>query len=131
MNKLLMLVVAVFFLNYSCAGNEQGGEVIAKDIKSEDMAKVIDNKDIIILDVRTPGETKAGIIKNAIIIEYGSADFKEKLNKLDKSKPVYVYCAVGGRSKKAQNIMKEAGFKETYNLLGGFNDWSKKGLPTN
>ena len=58
-----------------------------------------------------------------------AADFKEKaFEGLDKSKPVLVYCASGGRSAKSAKIYKEAGFTKVYNLLGGFRAWSAKGL---
>ena len=49
---------------------------------------------------------------------------------LDKKKPVYVYCAVGGRSAKASKVLQESGFKTVYNLLGGFNGWTAAGLPS-
>jgi rhodanese-related sulfurtransferase len=84
----------------------------------------------IILDVRTPEEYANGHLQNATTINFYDADFKEKASKLDKTKPVYVYCAAGGRSAKASKILQDAGFKTVYNLLGGFNGWSAAGLPS-
>ena len=46
-----------------------------------------------------------------------------KLNELDKDKHYYVYCKSGGRSAQACAIMKQLGFKRTYNLLGGITSW--------
>ncbi len=84
----------------------------------------------ILLDVRTPQEYANGHLQNATTINFFDADFKEKIDKLDKNKRVYVYCAVGGRSAKASKILQESGFKAVYNLLGGFNGWQTAGLPT-
>lgn len=74
----------------------------------------------IILDVRTPSEVASGTLPNATVIDFYSADFKEKVNKLDKEKPVFVYCRSGNRSGQAANMMKEMGFKEIYDLIGGY-----------
>ncbi|MEZ4900830.1 MAG: rhodanese-like domain-containing protein [Spirosomataceae bacterium] len=51
-------------------------------------------------------------------MNFMDADFKQQVEKLDKNKPVFVYCAAGGRSTKASQILKEAGFKTIYNLQG-------------
>ena len=112
------------------SGGEEEKNGKAEDIEAKEMAKVLDKEGIIILDVRTPGETARGKIPGAIEIDFRGANFEKEVEKLDKDKPVYIYCASGGRSKKAQGIMSKAGFKETYNLLGGFGAWSSAGLPT-
>lgn len=132
MKHVLILVIAVFgFTSFSCSGEEDGGgDVIAKDIKADEMKNVLDKDGIIILDVRTPGETSRGMIPGAIEIDFNGGNFEKQVEKLAKDKPIYIYCASGGRSKRAQNLMKDKGFKETYNLLGGFNNWSQQGYPT-
>lgn len=75
------------------------------------------------LDVRTPKEFKKGHIDGAKNMNYYDDDFDAQIEKLDKDKPVYVYCHSGGRSAKAMSLMKEKGFKEVYNLLGGYGAW--------
>lgn len=77
----------------------------------------------ILLDVRTPKEFAEGHIDGAINIDYFDPNFKAEVEKLDKSKPVYIYCRSGGRSSKAMLIMKDSGFTSLYNLLGGFIAW--------
>ncbi len=84
----------------------------------------------LILDVRTPEEFVKGHLQNATAINFFDADFKEKVNKLDKTKAVYVYCAAGGRSAKALKILQESGFHAAYNMLGGFTGWQAAGLPS-
>lgn len=78
-----------------------------------------------LLDVRTPGEFNAGHIKNADNIDFTGSDFREKVATLDREKPVLIYCHSGNRSGKASLILKELGFKEVYDLQGGFSNWNE------
>jgi thiol-disulfide isomerase/thioredoxin len=55
--------------------------------------------------------------------------FEERIKYLDKNKPVYTYCLVGGRSAAAAARLREEGFKEVYNLQGGITAWKKAELP--
>lgn len=84
-------------------------------------------KDKIILDVRTAEEYKEGHLSGATQIDYYGTDFKSQVSKLDRSKPVFVYCKGGGRSSSSCEILKDLGFKEVYNLQGGITDWKKAG----
>lgn len=77
-----------------------------------------------ILDVRTPEEVEEGYIPGATNIDiYLGQEFLNKLEELDKSKNYYVYCRSGNRSGQACAIMENAGFKNAYNLEGGFMNW--------
>ena len=49
-------------------------------------------------------------------------DFFEKINK---TKPIYIYCRSGNRSKKSSEILKKIGFVKVYDLLGGYKNWIK------
>lgn len=80
-----------------------------------------------ILDVRTPEEVAEGTIPNAIVININDADFEARLNQLDKTKPVYVYCKAGGRSSKAASAMMKNNFSLVYNLDGGIDAWVEEG----
>ena len=82
-----------------------------------------------ILDVRTKKEVNNGTISGAVHIDYFSSDFIEEVSHLDKSKPVYIYCASGGRSGGAMEKMKNLGFTEIYNLNGGMGAWESSGYP--
>jgi rhodanese-related sulfurtransferase len=79
-----------------------------------------------LLDVRTPEEYAEGHIANALNVNYYDANFKDQVSKLDKHKPVYVYCRSGKRSANASEDMKALGFKEIYNLVGGYAEYSYK-----
>jgi len=83
-----------------------------------------------LVDVRTPEEYNVHHLKNSQNICVTSADFEEKVKKLNKEEPVYVYCKSGGRSAKAADILKEMGFKKVYDLEGGITSWDEQGLQT-
>ncbi|MFY7912895.1 MAG: rhodanese-like domain-containing protein [Emticicia sp.] len=83
-----------------------------------------------ILDVRTNGEVAQGVLPQATQIDYNGGNFETQLEKLDKNKPVFIYCAVGGRSGSACSILSKKGFKQVYNLEGGINAWRASGLTT-
>ena len=67
---------------------------------------------------------------DAIKMNLYASDFKAKLDKLDKTKPVYVYCKVGGRSGQAASQMQAMGFSKVYNLIGGMDAWKGAGKET-
>ena len=75
-------------------------------------------------DVRTPQEFANGHLENAKNVNFNDAEFKQKIALLDKSKPIAVYCGVGGRSGKASKILVELGFKDITDLAGGITAWS-------
>ena len=96
------------------------------NLKQEDwVAQLEQDKNAIILDVRTQEECDEGIIPNAITIDiYKGQGFIYKIEELDKSKNYYVYCKSGGRSEQACNLMNQMGFENTYNLIGGMRQWN-------
>ncbi len=88
----------------------------------EDQLEKDDNA--FVLDVRAPEELEEGYIPNAANIDfYLGQDFLNEVEKLDKSKNYYVYCRSGNRSGQACAIMNSVGFKNAYNLEGGFMNW--------
>ncbi len=76
-----------------------------------------------LVDVRTPEEYQNGHLKGAQNINYQGDSFAEEVNKLDKTKPVFVYCQMGGRSKEACSYMSNQGFTEIYDMDNGFKSW--------
>jgi rhodanese-related sulfurtransferase len=86
-------------------------------------------KDVQLVDVRTPEEFATGHLEGAVNIDYVNGDFMAGTAVLDKTKPVLLYCAAGGRSESALGELKAAGFTQVQDLLGGINGWKKKGLP--
>jgi thioredoxin 1 len=83
-----------------------------------------------LIDVRTPEEYAEGHIAKSTLVNYKDEKFKEQLKnlKLNKKKPVFVYCRSGNRSGKAAQILKEMGFKKIYDLEGGVISWEQSGF---
>lgn len=99
-----------------------------KVISPEEMQTLLELDDIQIVDVRTPEEYKDGFIDNSQNIDFNSPTFDDDITKLDKTKPVILYCKSGGRSAKCTEKLKDAGFVKIYDLDGGITQWKFKGL---
>ena len=84
-------------------------------------------KDAQIIDVRTPREFAKYRIADAKNIDFLSFGFRKKIKKLDKTKPVMIYCLSGYRSKMVLPKFCRAGFKTIYELNPGFHGWLKAG----
>ena len=74
-----------------------------------------------ILDVRQPSEYETDHIPGAKLIPLG--DLNNRITELDAHKPTIVYCAIGGRSRVAAQMIAGKDFKEVYNLTGGIKAW--------
>ena len=86
-------------------------------------------KDVQLVDVRTAGEFDKGYIAGAVNNDWLEDGFLERAKALDKSKPVLLYCAAGGRSEEAMAAMKKAGFANVTDLRDGFNGWKRSNMP--
>ncbi len=88
-------------------------------LSPEEFKENIFNKRVQLVDVRTPREFQSSHIKGAKNIDFLAGSFKTEFNKLNKNKPVYIYCRTGSRSRHASNKLYDMGFKEIYDLKGG------------
>ncbi|WP_017494857.1 thioredoxin domain-containing protein [Flavobacterium sp. WG21] len=122
--KILFLILSVVFI--SCNEKKSG---IIEEITPKDFAeKIKTTENAQILDVRTPEEFESNHIENAVNVNWNSEDFETKVAAYDKSKPVFVYCLSGGRSKKAAAKLNELGFTTIYELEGGIMKWNAEGF---
>jgi len=97
-----------------------------KMIDVETFAKLISQGEAQLLDVRTSKEFKQGNIKGSINIDFWKSDFIEQVkSEFDKSQPLLIYCAGGGRSGMASENLKKKGFKLIYDLEGGYEAYSE------
>ncbi len=120
-----LLTLLIVFSFYSCKDDVQS-EI--KIVTPEEMQTLLELDDVQIVDVRTPEEYKDGFITKSQNIDFHSPTFDEDISKLDKSKPVILYCKSGGRSAKCSEKLKEAGFVKIYDLKGGITQWQFNGL---
>lgn len=117
--------IAILVFATSCKEDTQG-EI--KVVTPEEMKSLLEQKDVQLVDVRTEAERKDGFIEHSQNIDFNSPTFDEDILKLDKSRPVVLYCKSGGRSAKCAEKLKAAGFIKIFDLEGGITKWKFKGF---
>ncbi len=130
-NKILYFAVLVLSLSFciSCKEGVAQEEETIEMVTPDEAEKLSKMKDVKLLDVRTKEEFNEGHIANAQNLVYDE-NFSEKIGKLDKEKPVIVYCKSGGRSEKCAQILKDSGFVKVYDIKGGITEWKFEGKKT-
>ena len=134
MRKYFFLVaIALFFAFQSC--KDANGQVASTSdievISPQQVYDAVHNDDSVqLVDVRTKGEFVVSHLKGAQNICISSGNFEEKVKKLDKTKPVYVYCKKGVRSANAAKKLREMGFAKVYDMEGGILLWEENNLET-
>lgn len=83
----------------------------------------------ILVDVRTLDEYNEGHIRGAIHIDVLQSDFQAKIQQLDLTQPIYVYCLSGGRSARAASMIRNMDVIQIYNLQGGIMAWKANSFP--
>ena len=107
------------------AANEEGKnrdrefEISAEELK----ARLDRGDDIFILDVREPHEYEICNMGGYLI---PLNELPQRVNALDSSREIVVHCKLGGRSFKAVEFLKQAGFRKVKNLVGGIDAWAEK-----
>jgi thioredoxin 1 len=120
---LLFLITSLF---YACSNGQNAGYAIVD--ASAFNEKMKSSTDLTLLDVRTPEEFTAGHLPKALNIDWNGDQFNAATEKIDKSKPVFVYCMSGGRSHSAAQDLQKRGFKNVTELKGGILKWRSAGL---
>jgi hydroxyacylglutathione hydrolase len=102
---------------------EQFGLLSVQDLK----ARLDNNENLFVLDVRSDKEWDEGHIQNALHIYVGHLE--EQLNEVPVGQPIAVICSVGNRGSLGASILRRAGRQEVYNVLGGMLAWEKTDFP--
>ncbi len=102
---------------------------IVHHVNPTEAQKLIADKKVVVLDVRTPKEFAAGHIGGATNINFLAADFAKAITGLDTNQAYLVHCAVGGRSTQALPKLEKMQFQSLYHLDGGIKAWEKAGFP--
>ena len=96
-------------------------------ISGKSWNKLISNKDTLVVDARKPFEYDVGTFKNSINPNIQNfRDFPKYLEKIDKTKPVAMFCTGGIRCEKASIFLKRKGFKNVFQLKGGILNYLNK-----
>lgn len=122
--KKLVVLVCVVLSAWTC---KQQNEGTVKVISPEEAQSLLQMDNVQLVDVRTSKEFDEGYIPLAQNIDFRSPTFNEDISKLDKEKPVILYCKSGGRSAKCAEKLSEAGFVKIYDIDGGISKWEHKG----
>jgi thioredoxin 1 len=91
--------------------------------------KLADVPNAQLLDVRTPNEFANGHLPKAQNVNVQDTGFEANAAKLDKTKPVFIYCLSGGRSQTASAKLRSMGYENVYELQGGYLKWTAKMMP--
>ena len=101
----------------------------ARDINTLAATQLINAGNPLLLDLREPKEFDGRTLPNAVHVPL--SQLGSRASELAKyvSRPVIAFCDRGQRSRGAASVLEKQGFKEIYNLSGGFKAWRDAGLP--
>ena len=119
------LFISAFFLT-GCSSTSAS----VSNLGATEFLEKASTKDVVLIDVRTPGEFAEGNIVNALNIDVQSSSFDSQIAQLDPTKTYALYCRSGNRSGIAAEKMADAGFTTIYNATVGFTDLAAAGAPT-
>lgn len=100
-------------------------QIDASDVKTA----LDEHKDVIIVDVRTPGEYSKGRIPNSINIPLDELPSTIAKKIPNTSSVLYVYCMSGSRSAAAVNELLKMGYTQAMDMKSGLLSWRAKGFP--
>lgn len=122
MSKKFLPLLLLFLLSFVSSQAQESGLLSADEFQ-----KHLSKPGIQLLDVRTSTEFLKGTIENALHADWlNRKEFENRVEHLDKSKPLYIFCASGGRSRDAATWLSKEGFN-VLEMKGGTNEWRKQG----
>jgi rhodanese-related sulfurtransferase len=125
--KHLTIYTLFILLGLACTSTDSQAQT---KLNADAFQQKMSEKGVQLIDVRTPEEFGSGHLAGAVNYNFNAADFAANMGKLDKNKPVMVYCAAGGRSGRAAQQLQQMGFKQIYDLQGGMGAWKAAGKLT-
>jgi adenylyltransferase/sulfurtransferase len=105
-------------------GEEKPVEAAIPEIQVEELKRRLDaGEELFVLDVREPHEYQICNIGGYLI---PLNDLPKRVNELDSSREIVAHCKMGGRSAKAVQFLRQAGFTKIHNLKGGIMAWADR-----
>jgi phage shock protein E len=135
LSSFVVLLLAASLVTVGCAeadevANEQANE--KPDVQEISQHGLLSSppNDVLILDVRTPGEFGEGHVPGAVNIPHN--ELATRLSELNSSsdRPIVLYCKSGRRADMAAKVLQGAGYTDLHHLTGDMNAWKAAGLPT-
>jgi len=122
MKQIIIMSIFSSIFGMSAQQSDQIKVLVPSDYQS-----AINSKRVQLVDVRTSSEYNSGHIKNAVNVDVMQRKaFMDYFNTLDTDEPIYLYCRSGSRSQSAAKLLVGLGFKEIYDLKGGYLNWKSK-----
>ena len=119
--KKLFYILGVALVMMTACSNGKGYTSVSVD----EFAKVIVDNQVQLIDTRTEAEFNEGHIPGAINIDVNESDFEAKVGqKIDKTRPIALYCRGGRRSKIAAERIVALGYDDITELNTGFLSWT-------
>jgi phage shock protein E len=133
--KWLLLILFTLVL-VACGGSaaaptvaEQGAATgqleLGPDVDVQTVAQIKDRQDVFVLDVREQSEYDAGHIPGVVLVPLGQ--IPSRLSEIPTDKTVIVTCRTGNRSAQATNFLRQSGYDNVHNMLGGIVAWEQAG----
>jgi len=105
-------------------GEEAAAPSTMRDMTVEEFKQRLDKgDDLFVLDVREPHEYQICNLGGHLI---PLNDLPKRVSELDSSREIVVHCKMGGRSAKAADFLRQAGFSRVHNLAGGITAWAER-----
>jgi len=125
------VLVALLVLSFlAIVANEVHGSLTGgKKLSPPEAVRLINDREPQVIDVRPVAEFKKAHLLGAINIP--SDKLKDRLSELpkDKTRPVLVYCGLGGTASESAKLLRQQGYTEALPLRGGLNAWLAANLP--
>jgi rhodanese-related sulfurtransferase len=126
MKHILSIFLIVITLGFVSCKESPQPEI--KVVSPEEMKSLLEMDDVQLIDVRTAEEYDLEHIAKSQNIDIRSPDFDQEITRLDKERPVLLYCHSGKRSAECAMKLKDAGFVKIYDLSGGITKWKYSGF---
>ena len=98
---------------------------LAPNLTVDEVAQAMSETEIVIVDVREDWEFDSGHIKDAVLIPVG--EIADRVDEIPADVPVVLVCRSGNRSGQAYQYLKQHGFDNVHNMLGGMLEWTSSG----
>ena len=103
------------------AGCGAGQADAGVDISVDETLRLWQNKEAIVIDVRTPGEYQEGHIPGVANIPLD--ELEKRIGEVPKDKKVVLICRTGNRSAQGTKLLRGKGFTNVYNSTAGMSSW--------
>ena len=131
--RIYLAISLITMLLIACGGSEfklAEGSTLEQISTADFRQKLIASPDAQVVDARMEEEYRRGHLAGATLLNVFDPAVSEVIGKLDKSKPLFLYSQSGDRSHNAAKSLSSRGFKEIYEMKGGYVDWRQQGFET-